>query len=125
MRSVLRRLLWLGPTVVLITLITFGALSVTLPADSELVDLPLFFTPDPGAIERLARQALQEISSLPHPAPDAERNLSQLGGAALPFVLPALDSLSPDGRARAVKALRPVGARMGFEIDQSWDARRE
>ncbi len=125
MRSVLRRLLWLGPTLVLITLVTFGALSVTLPADSELVDLPLFFNPDPGAIERLAKQSLHEIASLPNPDPDAERNLSQLGGAALPFVLPALDSLSPDGRARAVKALRPLGARMGFEIDQSWDARRE
>ena len=125
MRSVLRRLLWLGPTVVLITLVTFGALSVTLPAASELADLPLFFNPAPGAIERLATQALQEISSRPDPDADSERNLSRLGGAALPFVLPALDSLSPDGRARVVKALRPVGARMGFEIDESWDARRE
>jgi len=35
MRSVLRRLLWLGPALVLITMVTFGALSVALRVDAD------------------------------------------------------------------------------------------
>jgi peptide/nickel transport system permease protein len=122
MRSVLRRLLWLGPTLVLVTMVTFGALSVALPTPPEEHRLPLFFNPDPGAAERLATRAVARVA-----AGDAaaERELAVLGGAALPFILPALDSLSPEGRARTVRALRPVGARMGFDIDPTWEASRE
>src|SRR5688572_13907201 len=118
MRSVLRRLLWLGPALVLVTLVTFGALSLALRLDARQGGagggVPLFFNPEPGSIERLARGALRSVAESEH-APLAEAELVQLGGAALPFVLPALDSLSPEGRARVVRALRPVGARMGFE----------
>jgi ABC-type dipeptide/oligopeptide/nickel transport system permease component len=132
MRSVLRRLLWLGPALVLITLVTFGALSVALRFDNRQGDagqddsagLPLFFNPEPGAVERLSLRTLRRIAASER-APYAEAELGQLGGAALPFVLPALDSLSPEGRARVVRALRPVGARMGFEIDPSWEPSRE
>lgn len=122
MRSVLRRLLWLGPTIVLVTLVTFGALSVALPTLPGEHTLPLFFNPDPGAAERLATRALTRVAG---GDAAAEHELSVLGGAALPFILPALDSLSPEGRARAVRALRPVGVRMGFEIDPSWEPSRE
>jgi ABC-type dipeptide/oligopeptide/nickel transport system permease component len=125
MRLVLRRLLWLGPTLLAITLVTFGILSSALPPDPELADLPLFFNPEPGAVERLASQALRQIVSAEGQQPEAERALADLGGAALPYVLPALDAQSPEGRARVVKALRPVGARMGFEFDEHWDASRE
>ena len=45
MRLVLRRLLWLAPTLLAITLVTFGVLSSALPPDPELADLPLFFNP--------------------------------------------------------------------------------
>lgn len=128
MRSVLRRLLWLGPALVLVTLVTFGALSLALPLDARQggagSSVPLFFNPEPGSIERLARDALLSVAESEH-APSAQAELAQLGGAALPFVLPALDSLSPEGRARVVRALRPVGARMGLEIDPSWDPSRE
>jgi len=128
MRSVLRRLLWLGPALVLITMVTFGALSVVLGSDGGRGDgaesLPLFFNPEPGSVERLATRALRDIAAT-ESAPEAETELVQLGGAALPFVLPALDSLSPEGRARVVRALRPVGARMGFEIEPSWEPSRE
>jgi ABC-type dipeptide/oligopeptide/nickel transport system permease component len=125
MRSVLRRLLWLGPTLVLITLVTFGALSAALPDEPEADPLPLFFNPHPGAVERLALHALRRVADAAEPTPEAEQELARLGGAALPFVLPALDSLSPAGRARVVKALRPVGARMGFEIDEHWESSRQ
>jgi ABC-type dipeptide/oligopeptide/nickel transport system permease component len=125
MRLVLRRLLWLGPTLLAITLLSFGILSSALPPDSELANLPLFFNPEPGGVERLATQAVRQIVNSDGQQPEAERALANLGGAALPYVLPALDAQSPEGRARVVKALRPVGARMGFELDEHWDASRE
>jgi peptide/nickel transport system permease protein len=124
MRFVLRRLLWLGPAIVLMTMVTFGALSLAVRVDGDAESLPLFFNPEPGAVERLSASAMSRVAS---PAADLEAaaELARLGGAALPFVLPALDSLSPGGRARVVAALRPVGARMGLEIDPSWEPSRE
>jgi ABC-type dipeptide/oligopeptide/nickel transport system permease component len=126
MRLVLRRLLWLGPTLLAITLVTFGVLSSALPADPELAELPLFFNPEPGAVERLASEAFQQIVSADGQQPEAERTLATLGGAALPYVLPALQAQSPEGRARVVRALRPVAARMGLDIaDRKTDERRD
>lgn len=128
MRSVLRRLLWLGPALLLITMVTFGALSMALRHDPASAgadaDLPLFFNPEPGSVERVALRALRAVAASER-APEAEAELVQLGGAALPFVLPELDTLSPEGRGRVVRALRPVGVRMGFEIDPRWDPSRE
>ena len=49
MRLVLRRLLWLGPTLLAITLLSFGILSTALPMEADVADLPLFFNPEPGA----------------------------------------------------------------------------
>jgi ABC-type dipeptide/oligopeptide/nickel transport system permease component len=125
MRLVLRRLLWLGPTLLAITLLSFGILSTALPPEPDDADLPLFFNPEPGAVERLAIRALELIASSDGQQPEAERTLARLGGAALPYVLPALEAQSPEGRARIVQALRPVGARMGLEFDEHWDASRE
>lgn len=123
MRSLLWRLLWLGPSVLLITLAMFGALSLALPRGSS--ELPLFFNPEPGSVERRAARLLAAVADEKAEPTRAPSELARLGGAALPYVLPALDSLSPEGRARAVAALRPVGARMGFEIDESWEPSRE
>ena len=125
MRLVLRRLLWLGPTLLAITLLSFGILSTALPSEVDVADLPLFFNPEPGAVERLATRALEQIVTSDGQQPEAERTLARLGGAALPYVLPALEAQSPEGRARVVKALRPVGARMGLEFDEHWDSSRE
>jgi peptide/nickel transport system permease protein len=125
MRSVLRRLLWLGPAIVLMTMVTFGALSLAVRVEGDGEGLPLFFNPEPGAIERLSARAVRAIANSPAPDPALGAELARLGGAALPFVLPALDSLSPEGRARVVVALRPVAARMGLEIDATWESSRE
>lgn len=125
MRSVLRRLLWLGPALVLITMFTFGALTLALRVDSAAESLPLFFNPEPGVLERRARALLGSIAASPEPSEDARAELVRLGGAALPYVLPALDSLTPEGRARVVRVLRPVAARMGLEIDPGWEPSRE
>lgn len=125
MRLVLRRLLWLGPTLLAITLVTFGVLSSALPPEPELADLPLFFNPEPGAVERLAAEAFQQIVTADGQQPEAERALATLGGAALPYVLPALEAQSPEGRARVVRALRPVAARMGLDIGERRDPSQE
>src|SRR4051812_19299043 len=125
MRLVLRRLLWLGPILLAITLLSFGILSTALPSEVDVADLPLFFNPEPGAVERLATRALAQIVTSDGQQPEAERTLATLGGAALPYLLPALEAQSPEGRARVVKALRPVGVRMGLEFDEHWDASRE
>lgn len=125
MRLVLRRLLWLAPTLLAITLVTFGVLSSALPPDPELADLPLFFNPEPGAVERLASEAFHQIVSADGQQPEAERALATLGGAALPYVLPALEAQSPEGRARVVRALRPVAARMGLDIGERRDPSQE
>jgi peptide/nickel transport system permease protein len=125
MRSVLRRLLWLGPALVLVTMVTFGVLSTTLSAEGDAEALPLFFNAEPGSVERLSLGAVKVIAASAEGAPEAEAALARLGGAALPFVLPSLDSESPDQRARVVRALRPVAARMGLDIDPSWEPSRE
>src|SRR5262245_2389291 len=125
MRTLLWRLLWLAPALVLITLATFGAVSLALPPAPNARQLPLFFNPDPVDAPRRAAALLAAVTSSEASASRAAAELARLGGAALPIVLPALDSLTPDGRARAVAALRPVGARMGFEIDERWEPSRE
>ncbi len=45
----------------------------------------------------------------------AANTLVRLGGAALPHVLPRLDTLEPEGRRRVARALLPLAARMGLE----------
>jgi ABC-type microcin C transport system permease subunit YejB len=84
MRLVLRRLLWLGPTLLAITLLSFGILSMALPPEQDVADLPLFFNPEPGAVERLATRALEQIVSSDGQHPEAERMMDRMGGAALP-----------------------------------------
>ncbi|HWO09793.1 MAG TPA: ABC transporter permease subunit, partial [Polyangiaceae bacterium] len=125
MRSVLRRLLWLGPALVSITMLTFGALTLSLRVDNDAEGLPLFFNAEPGALEPHARRALALIAASPESTGEAHAELGRLGGATLPYVLPALDSLTPEGRARVVRALRPVATRMGLELDPSWEPNRE
>ncbi len=125
MRSLLWRLLWLGPSLLLITVAAFGALSLAVPREPASRGLPLFFNPEPGGVERRVARLLAAIADQKTGSESAAGELARLGGAALPYVLPVLDSLSPDGRARVVAALRPVGARMGFEIDAGWEASRE
>jgi ABC-type dipeptide/oligopeptide/nickel transport system permease component len=115
MRGLLRRLLWLGPTLILVTLLAFGVLASALPEQAGVPHLPLYLNPAPSGVEQ---RALSAVASVAQGGPEHEaeaRELARLGGAALPFVLPALDTLTPEGRARVARALAPVRARMGFE----------
>ena len=74
--------------------------------------LPLFFNSHPTGVRERAAEALRSIAAGGRPAVGAELALARLGGAALPYVLPALDSLEPLGRQRVALSLTPIALRM-------------
>jgi peptide/nickel transport system permease protein len=115
MRGLLRRILWLGPTLILVTLLAFGVLASALPEQAGVPHLPLYLNPTPSGVEQLALEAVARVAQGRDDRELQARELDRLGGAALPFVLPALDTLTPEGRARVARALAPLRARMGFE----------
>jgi peptide/nickel transport system permease protein len=132
LRNAIRRLLWILPTLIGISIVTFLFLSyvpdptadptiaATLSADkiAELrrerdLDLPRFFNFSPVGVEERAARAMDAIADSAPDADAARRELVHLGGAALPYVLPRLDSFSPERRAKVALALAPVARRMG------------
>jgi ABC-type dipeptide/oligopeptide/nickel transport system permease component len=117
MRGLLRRVLWLGPTLILVTLVAFGVLASALPEQAGVPHLPLYLNPDPRGVEELALHAVARVVAGGADAAAQADELARLGGAALPFVLPALDTLTPEGRGRVARALAPVRMRMGFESE--------
>ncbi|MCC6898902.1 MAG: ABC transporter permease subunit [Polyangiaceae bacterium] len=124
MRHALRRILWIVPTLFVISLGVFWLLSVTLgsrpPNAAEDDDheafgahhVPRFLNTRPTSVRERARAAMLSIANDDPSATAARRELARLGGAALPHVLPELDSLEPRGRSRVALALGPVGKRM-------------
>src|SRR5688572_17461425 len=127
MRTALRRILWILPTLFVISLGTFWVLSAGggfRPAEHEghephehpffgAHDAPRFFNRNPTTARDLAQRAMSSIANDDANAAAAKVDLVKLGGAALPFVLPELDSLEPKGRGRVAVALAPLGRRMG------------
>ena len=83
------------------------------PAREQFLDLPLLVNLQPLDGAARARRALAALVAGGDDAERASRELSRLGGAALPHVLPALPTLEPDAQARIVLALAPVAERMG------------
>lgn len=75
--------------------------------------LPLLVNPAPRSVESLTRAALARVKEGGADSVAAQAELIRLGGAAFPFVLPALDSLDPSARGRVAGALAPVALRMG------------
>ncbi len=136
LRHALRRLLWLVPTLVALTLASFALLSfVPDPADDrELVnvlgaeqvqalrrerflDLPRFFNPRPTDIRTRVDEILATLALDDRDAERAKAELLRLGGATLPYLLPRLDAFEPESRTRIALALAPLGDRMGIAPD--------
>ncbi|HVU01734.1 MAG TPA: ABC transporter permease subunit [Polyangiaceae bacterium] len=119
-REALRRLLWLLPTLLVVTVPTFFITAkLTAAAGDHSRELPLFFNANPsGASERAIDAARRTAAG----DPDGARELSRIGGAGLPHVLPLLDSLSPEDRARVAVALAPVARRMGIAASRDLDS---
>jgi hypothetical protein len=75
--------------------------------------LPVFVNPAPEDVRSRALAAMRVAAEPDGPAALAARSeLLRLGGAALPHVLPLLDSLEPNARGRVAMALGPIALRM-------------
>ncbi len=112
MRETIRRILWIAPTLVVTSLVAFWVLASRLPlAGAE--ELPVFVNLEPRSVRELAGDALHRIARGEDDATEAAAALAQLGGAALPHVLPRLDELDPAARGQVAVALGPVAVRMG------------
>ena len=115
--ELLRRLLWIPPTVVAVTLLTFALLASPASRAEDAASgpsfahLPRFVNLEPEDLRVRAADALGELTRAE--SPEASAELSRLGGAALPYVIPELEAMAPGPRGRVVVALRPVGDRMG------------
>ncbi len=126
-----RRLLWTVPTLFVVSLLTFLVLSfVPPPPDPEaarldrdlsriqerrrerFLDLPRFLNPEPADVRSRAAAAVVLVAEGGPDADLGERELLRLGGAALPFVMPALEALQPAQRARVAVALAPLASRL-------------
>jgi peptide/nickel transport system permease protein len=120
MRYAIGRVLWLVPVLLAVSLLVFWGLSSTAPRsplapyEPEVPELPLFFNANPRDVRQLSLSAMQSIAADDARANESAGRLVRLGGAALPHVLPALDTLAPDERARVALALAPVARRMGL-----------
>src|SRR5690606_39186222 len=75
---------------------------------------PRFFNPAPTNVRILTETAMAEVASAGPSAAASGAELVRLGGAALPFLLPRLDTLTPPERARVALALAPLGQRMAI-----------
>jgi ABC-type dipeptide/oligopeptide/nickel transport system permease component len=134
LRHALRRLLWIVPILIGVTLASFALLSyvpdpaddpaviATLPAKeveelrrSRFLDLPRFFNERPLDVVGRVDDALAHLGS------SDDQPLVRLGGAALPYLLPRLDALDPAARARVAVALLPIAERMGIASEQAAD----
>lgn len=75
--------------------------------------LPVFVNPTPRDVRERALRAMRAAAKDDGPEAKAARaELLRLGGAALPHVLPRLDSLEPSARGRVALALGPLALRM-------------
>jgi ABC-type dipeptide/oligopeptide/nickel transport system permease component len=143
LRHALRRLLWIVPILIGVTLASFALLSYlpdpaddpallgTLTAEqlaslrrTRFLDLPRFFNQKPLDVAGRVEQALLRIGSDDARAEQARAELVRLGGAALPHLLPRLDALPPAARARVAVALAPVAERMGIASAEVVDPRQ-
>src|SRR5258706_2188207 len=132
LRHALRRLLWIVPILIGVTLTSFALLSyVPDPADdpavratvgpdqavelrrSRFLDLPRFFNERPFDVVGRVDSALAHLGA------NDDKDLVRLGGAALPYLLPRLDALDPSARARGAVLLLPVSERMSIAYSQA------
>ncbi len=140
LKFAIRRALWAIPALLLISIASFFVLSFVPDTtdDPRLVaelgkhevdrirrerflDLPRFLNFAPKDVRVRATESVLTIAAGGAASAAAGQELARLGGAALPFVLPMLDALSPDPRARVALALAPVADRMGIATNDARD----
>ena len=120
-----RRVLWTGPRLLAVSLLTFWLVSHVLPTPSaggdnpairreRFLDLPRFVNLVPRDVRARSHEAVQAIIEGGTRGDAGSRDLARLGVAAFPYLLPVLDTLPPEPRARVALALAPVAERMGI-----------
>jgi len=123
LREALRRFLWLGPTLFGLTIPMFWLLARS--TDSGVIAserLPLFVNRAPRGVRERALDALDRLGS-GLPEDPSQPSLAYLGGAALPHVLPRLDTLAPDVRGGVALALTPIAVRMGIGSPSDFESK--
>jgi ABC-type dipeptide/oligopeptide/nickel transport system permease component len=139
LRYVIRRILWVVPTIFGISIVAFlvtTLIPVPRPASTHdlaemlardpasydayveqrralALDLPTFVNEAPRDARSVVAECVDHLAKNDERAPLAAHNLARTGGAALPFLIPALDKLDPAARKRVAAALYPVAERMG------------
>src|SRR5580704_7208504 len=133
LRYAIRRILWAIPTLLATSLVLFlvTTLAPTPAATddplidearrSRFADLPRFVNTNPQDVRSRAADAVRHVATADAHAEVAARELSWLGGAALPFVLTTLETLPPDQRGRLALALAPLADRMGLTHGEDLD----
>ncbi len=81
---------------------------------SRFLDLPRFLNTSPRDVGTRVDEYVSHLAAADAEAPFAAARLTQMGGAALPWLLPKLDNLTPSERGRVALALAPVARRMGL-----------
>ena len=82
---------------------------------------PLLVNLSPRDARELTLAAVKRVARGGPGAAGASAELVRLGGAALPHVLPFLESLEPAARGRVALALAPIAGRMGVASDTDLD----
>jgi len=113
------------PSALGVSLLTFYALSFV-PVErlsphsphARYRDLPLFFNAAPTDVRTAVETTLSALANARPESAEAQsaaKALVQLGGAALPIVLPRLDAFPPEQRARLGVSLAPLARRMHLD----------
>jgi ABC-type dipeptide/oligopeptide/nickel transport system permease component len=135
-RFALRRVLWSIPTLLATSLVLFFVTSLAPdpevsagmnaaraaaenPALEEVrrarfLDLPAFLNLKPSDVRSRARDSIAHVSEADPLQDEGAHELVRLGAAALPYVLPQLETLGPEARRRVAAALVPVAERMAL-----------
>ncbi len=83
---------------------------------ARFLDLPRFLNVAPEDVRSRAAAAVAHVAAADSESDASAGELRRLGGAALPYVLPALEALEPDARRRVAVALVPLAERMHLSI---------
>ncbi|HEY6463875.1 MAG TPA: ABC transporter permease [Polyangiaceae bacterium] len=119
-------MLWAIPTLLATSLVLFfvTTLAPTPAAGTDdpavlearrarFLDLPRFLNTHPQDVISRAEADVRLVAAGGAGEAIGARELDRLGGAALPYVVPDLEALSPDVRGRVAVALAPIAERMG------------
>jgi peptide/nickel transport system permease protein len=122
MRRAIERLTFLLLSFAAASLISFTLIArLSDRAHAGREQLPLLVNLSPRDARELTLAAVRRVASSGPSAGEASAELVRLGGAALPHVLPFLESLEPAARGRVALALAPVAQRMGVASELDLD----